>query len=404
MNVRVPIFITVCLSFLGAGTIPADELESLVESAYVHSPALQAAEAGTRQAAAAREASDEFLDPATTAAAGRLSGTAATPLLGAPIGLPAADAYGASGAVEVPVQPGVYAGIGVSQQYRSDPSYGLNSGYQTLVGAQLRIPLLQDRGFSLWKQDQARLTELRTAAEGHQREVRQTVRHAVEQTYIAYLEQVANAATSFSAMERARQLLTDAEELVRLKVVPEYQLAPARLEVALRREEICAASQAIDTARLRLEQVIGIPVGTLTTNSAVLVERVRQAQLPGLPETDPSFGARGAHREIAALAAAAVAETRSLDNRLRPDLSLAVRGVWAADDTSAQDNAGVVSGEASSTAAMLVWTRPWNQTGARARLRGAQARVAQLADLRRDLQIKLKADLAASRREFTGAR
>lgn len=400
---KIPASSCLALGLALASLLPArgNELSELIQLALTNSPMLRAAQEGSHQAAAARDASGEFFDPNTTAAAGRLSGTAATPLLSSPVGLPSADAYGAAAAVEVPVRPGLYAGIGLSEQYRADPAFGLASGYSTLVGAQVRIPLAQDRGFSLWRYSQSRLIKLESAAEWRLLEARQSLRHAVETAYITYLEQVANAATSIAAAERAEQLVRDAEELVRLKVVPEYQLAPARLEAALRREEILAADQAIDAARVRLVQVLGTTPVTLTTNAGVLVEAVVRVHPP---LAIASTSRRGALREIAALSEAAEAETRGLLERLRPDLSLSVRGVWATEETSSRgDSSSLVAGNASSTAAMLVWTRPWNETGPRARLRQAQARERELAELRHDLENRLAADQAAAAREFSGA-
>ncbi|MEI6167895.1 MAG: TolC family protein [bacterium] len=398
--------ISLCLTLLATWNGRADELDELICLAYSNSPALQAAREGTRQAEAAHDATGEFLDPRTTATAGRLDGNASAPLIAAPVWLPTADAYGGAAAVEVPIRPGIYAGVGVSEQYLIDPAKGIDSGYRTLVGGQIRIPLLQDRGFSQWRLSQARQKELQTAAEARQLETRQAVRHAVELAYIAYLMEMANAATSGSATDRAQQLLKEAEELVRLKVVPEYQLAPARLELALRREEICAASQAIDTARIRLEQVLGIaPPSLLTTNPATLITRATSLAVPELPACTASCAARGALREVDALSAAAAAESRALDDKLRPDLGLSLRGVWATEDTSSQtaDTGTLIGGDTSSAAALLVWTRPWSQTGARARLRESRAREAQLAEVRRELQNRLTADLAAAHRDVTGA-
>jgi cobalt-zinc-cadmium efflux system outer membrane protein len=396
-----------CLTVLAASAGRADELAHLVSLAFRYSPVLQAARAGVGQADAAREAADEFLDPATLAAGGRTTGSTAPPLLGDPAGLPLADAYGASARVEVPLQPGVYAGAGVSEQYLLNPPTTDDHLYRTVAGAQLRIPLLQDRGFNLWKQDRARLSGLREAALARLLEAFQTVRHAVEQAYIDYLEALANAATSASATDRALHLLQEAEELVRLKVVPEYQLAPARLEVALRREEARTADQAIDTARLRLVQVLGgAAPGPLSTNTAVLIDLAAGARLPAVPVAERAFASRGAARELESLARAAAATTRALDDRLRPDLSLTVRGVWQAEDASAPPGDGVLAegADEASAAAVLVWTRPWHQTGPRARRREARAREQELAELHREVVERLAADLAAAHREFTGAR
>lgn len=388
-------------------SVRADELDTLVCLAFSNSPVMQAAREGVRQAVAARDASDEFLDPGTTAAAGRTAGAASPPLLAAPAGMPAADAYGASAAVELPLLPGVYAGVGVSEQYLIEPPGTSDHLYATLAGAQLRVPLLQDRGFCLWKQDRTRLAELREAAAARLTETCQAVRHAVELAYIAYLEAVANAATAASATDRARHLLDEAEELVRLKVVPEYQLAPAKLEVALRREEARAAAQAIDTARLRLVQVLGgAPPAALTTNANVLIERAAGAQLPAAPVAERALAARGAVRELEALERAASAGTRALDDRLRPDLDLTVRGVWQSEDTTmlAGDGVLIEDDDEASAAVMLVWTRPWHQTGARARLRESRAREAELAERHREIRTRLTADLETAHREFTGAR
>lgn len=394
-----------CMTVLAAGLCRADELDELVALACSNSPAIRAAREDTRQADAARDATDEFLDPVSTAAAGRLSGSAATPLLSSPAGLPAADAYGGAASVEVPLRPGIYAGAGVSEQYLVNPADGIAPGYRTLVGAQLRIPLIQDRGFSAWRQKQVRMQDLRVASLARQVETFQAVRHAVELAYINYLVELANAATAQLAGDRARELLKEAEELVRLKVVPEYQLAPARLELALRREECRAASQAIEVARVRLLQVIGsTPPAPLTTNAEALVARTAGIQLPVTALTAQTFEARGAMREIGALSKAAAAETRLLEDRLRADLSLTVRGVWAAEDAASDTTPGLLSGDRSSAAAVLVWTRPWSQTGDRARLRESRAREAQLADMRRELLNRLNADFAAACHDFDGAR
>jgi outer membrane protein TolC len=399
--------ISLCLTLVATWTSRADELDELITLAYSNSPTLQAAREGTRQAEAAHDATGEFLDPRTTATAGRLDGDASAPLLAAPLWLPTADAYGAAAAVEVPVRPGLYAGVGVSKQYLIDPAKGVDPGSRTAVGGQIRIPLLQDRGFSQWRLSQARRKELQTAAEAHQLETRQAVRHAVELAYIAYLAELANAATAESATDRAQQLLKEAEELVRLKVVPEYQLAPARLELALRREEIYAASQAIDTARIRLQQVLGsAPPSLLTTNPATLITRAASLAALELPACTGVCSARGALREVDALSAAAAADSRTLDDKLRPDLGLSLRGVWSTEETSSPttDNNGTLAGgDTSSAAALLVWTRPWSQTGPRARLRESRAHEAQLAEVRRELQNRLSADLAAAHRDVTGA-
>jgi outer membrane protein TolC len=394
-----------CLTLLAAIT-RADELDALVRLAFSNSPVIKATRERVLQAEAAHEASDEFFDAGTRATAGRTSGDYAPPLLSSPSGLPPADAYGASAAVEVPVQPGLYAGVGVSEQYLMNPSADRNHVTRTLIGAQIRIPLLQDRGFYLWKQDRARLAGLQEAAGARLTEAHQSVRHAVEQAYIAYLEGLANGATSAAATERSQQLLKEAEELVRLKVVPEYQLAPARLELALRHEEARAFQQTLDTARLRLIQVLGrVEPAALTTNVQELVERAARARLPAEPAMDRAVASRGTVRELDALASAAAAESRALADRLSPDLALTLRGTWETDESSSASGDGALAdGESTSTAALLVWTHPFRQTGPRARLRESKARETELVELYREVRDRLATDLLAAYRDFSGAR
>jgi len=388
------------------GQDDTDELDSLVQEALVHSPLIQAARESLGQATAAREAHREFFDPVTTATAGRLTGSATVPLLATPAGLPFADAYGAAASVEVPVSPGLYAGIAATEQYLVDPPAGTAPGSYTLVGAQLRLPLFQDRGFNAWRQGETRLKKLETASAARLLEVRQTVRHAVEQAYVNYLAELANAATAASATERARQLLKEAEELVRLKVVPEYQLAPARLELALRLEEEGATDQAIDTARIRLIQAIGTtPSKPLAAKAETLLARISLITPERQPSHAGNFASRGAVREIDALAAATAAETRAFEDQLRSDLSLSLRGVWAAENSRPSDSSqGSVVGETPAVAAVLVWTRPWSQTGPKARLSESRAREMQIAQQALVLNLALTANLASARRVVNGTR
>ena len=72
-----------------------------------------------------------------------------------------------------------------------------------------------------------------------------------------------------AASRRAVKLLDETREMVRLKVVPEYQVYPAQYEVAVRRENEMAAVQAIGTASLRLAETLAAPVAVGTAIEAV---------------------------------------------------------------------------------------------------------------------------------------
>ena len=60
-----------CFAILASAIGRADELDELITQAFSNSPALQGAREGLHQASAVHEATGEFLDPRTTAAAPR---------------------------------------------------------------------------------------------------------------------------------------------------------------------------------------------------------------------------------------------------------------------------------------------------------------------------------------------
>lgn len=385
----------------------AAEVDDLIALALQRHPALQAAAEGVNQSAATRQANREFLDPVTSASAGRLSGSSATPLLAAPGGLPYADAYGASAAVELPLEPGLYLGAGASQQYVTDPPAGTASGFYTLFGLQARVPLVRDRKFVSWHEGERRLAALQEAAEARLLEVRQEVRHAVESAYVDYLAALADAATAGQATERSRELLKEAQELVRLKVVPEYQLAPARLEVGLRLDEATSTLAAIDAARIRLAQVVGSPdCPPLSTNADALLlqSRVQHPATTPPPPATPRCG-RGLLLEFTHLQDADAAEIRALEDQLRADVSLSLRGVWAADESAGGGaNPSTGAGESPSYAAVVTWTRPWLQTGARNRLAATRAHARMLEAQRDEAGQRLAAEQRRAARDIAAAR
>ena len=76
--------------------------------------------------------------------------------------------------------------------------------------------------------------------------MRQEVRRDIEQQYFNLLEAQALINVAVSATERAEKLLKEAEAMVSVQALPEYQVYAARSAAALRREEALAIIQNYD--------------------------------------------------------------------------------------------------------------------------------------------------------------
>ena len=382
----------------------ASELQSLIVLARDNSPAIAAATQVVAQAEAALDGSRAFFDPVLLGAAGWSDNGRAIPAVSG-LGFLASDAIAMQAGVEVPVSPGLYAGAGAAESYLRDPPAGEDRRFQTVAGVQVRVPLGQDRGHRRWHLDQERAHLARDAALRRYEGALQDVRHAVEQQYFAVLEASANAAVAASATERARQLLKDAEELFRLEVVPEYQLAPARSDLAQRRQQEAAAHQIFETARLRLAQVVGTAVPAEAALDPGLL--IRLADRTALPDNCPTGGiqARGVWADAQKQIEIAGVDVERARDDLKPDLSLRARSTWSlADSSSAFADSSAESATGNGGDIVLVWQYTWGQREQRARVRGLDARREELRAVRRQIETGLRADLASARGEFGRAR
>ncbi len=379
------------------GRMPAGgvnlELEALVDEALSRNPAVQAAAFEADRARAERAELRGFFDPQLDAA---LRHT----LDHGDIGQTWLQA-GASAAF----QPGFTLGIQARELYYSTNGLyaGSNDLWQSRLALQAAVPLLRDRGFRQWRLSDERAAKRYRLAQHRWRAAAQQCRYDVERQYIAALEAAAQVQVSEAALLRVKKLLFEAEELVRLNIVPGYQVFAARSEVALWRELAAAARQASRSAQNRLSSLLGRPEPGAPAPASFdkLILWAESVDLvPDYDERD-AFQARGDYAQLEDQIGVIEREQALNRDAQRDSLSLGVdvslQGedrdrVWATDR--------VLSERSVSAGAGLVWQRPWGYRTERARMR---ALAADLAAARERLRIATRSELKIQHEAFAVA-
>lgn len=385
------------------GTMAA-EFDVLLEATLAANPRLGSAREGSDQAWSQYAETLAFLDPQLVMTAARTERFRALPIGSGFAGL-ASDATVLQGGVEIPVQPGAYAALGAAQSFLAEPDDEHGSMYQTLFGARLRIPLHRDRGFRQWRFAQARALAAYRASQDLQLAVLHEVRHDLETAYISVYAGksvhniVRDARTGFEA------LLAEARDLVALEVVPEYQVLPARLELELQREAEIQALQEYET-RLLVLQELTVAEQPFVPGYGVdaLVTWALDAVLPGAFELAAALERKGAYRELQSRIAYAEAELALARDDTRANVSLQIGATWQGEDPDDPFGGGrALSDEHVGGEVALVWQRPLQLRGARSRVLRHRARIAQLGQDLRQIELRVERDLRAAKVAFDKA-
>jgi len=379
------------------------ELEALVAEAFANNPAVQAAQYEVSRAQAERDELRGFFDPQLNAAASQTDYNAGynQALLHA--------------GVDAAILPGVYLGTRVEESYYSQlqgsavtnvfpESY--NDLWQSMAGLRLGVPLLRDRGFLQWKLSDQRAAKRFSMAQNHWRAVTQQCRHDVEQQYIAVLEAVAQRYVAQAALTRVEKLLKEAQELVRLKIVPGYQLFAARSEVALRLESETADQQACQTTQTRLLELLGTsqPTRPVRASFDTLILWAESVELPPLYAEDTALKARGDYNEILDFIEVAEKEQAINQDNLRSDLSLNMEAILQGEDPNNIIGTGRYLSDRNLGASIgLTWKRPWGYRTEKARMRAIGATIDARHELLRQTAIRIRADLKVQHEQFMSA-
>ena len=159
--------------------------------------------------------------------------------------------------VQIPVPAGAYVSLGSALRILDDAADS-DYLYQTLFGVKVRIPLLRDRAFRTLSISRAQaLAEYNVTAAAMLRE-NQVLRRDIELAYISAYETLAAHRVTQAATERFLALLNETKELCRLKVVPDYQINQALLDLQIGREDEEKARNRVELGLVSLARVIGV--------------------------------------------------------------------------------------------------------------------------------------------------
>ena len=154
------------------------------------------------------------------------------------------------------MEPGYYIAVGASQRVYNDPDkYDYLA--QTLFGIKIRVPLLRNRGFkNLSIQREMALAEY-NAAVSSLLDVAQRLRRDVTLAYIAAYESLSSYKVTQEATVRFERLVSEAKDLNKLKVIPEYQIFDAQMDLQLGLENEEVARNRFNLNLITLSSLIG---------------------------------------------------------------------------------------------------------------------------------------------------
>jgi outer membrane protein TolC len=227
---------------------------------------------------------------------------------------------------------------------------------------QLRIPLLRDRGFRQWGLERDISGVAVRILRAQWREVQQQLRHEVEQTYVALHEALANQMVAREATLRYEALVAETRELIRLKVIPEYQLYAAVMELELQREDEQLKAEKVATTREYLLELTGgkSPLPNFIGGVGPLLGWAGEQRLPETGEGRQWLQNRGFYLARQTQVERSELNLAILREENQASLSLEMAGGWQGEDPSHLWADGTeLSEKRLGGQVALVWTRPW---------------------------------------------
>lgn len=370
-------------------------LAELKRQAVSNHPEVLAAEQFWLAARRRRASLEGFFDPAAVVSAGAADRSPALPALSRSFGW-VGDAFWLEGGVEMALRPGVFIGAGAAGRYRNDADE--NDPGEALFGAQVRVPLRRDRSFRLWKSERNAADAETEEAAGRWLAARQNVLRDVELRYIEYQLALAQREVAAAARERAERLLSDAEAMARIGLLPAHQLNAARLEAARRREEEIGAARAMDAARRQLLDAAG--GGALPASAEAAIPLLDWARSAIAEERTPR-PAPDQRGDIRAAAAALLGEEhrrRRAEEERRAEVFFHAAAGWRTDadpDEKASDGAQWAVG--------LSWRASLGNRAAAGRADEARARREARSEELRNLEQRAELEWEIAQLEFAAA-
>ena len=369
------------------------ELEELVKEAQNTNPAVQASKWRLEQMLLKHEELSEFFDPSLFAALGRADNSRNLPLQTGYTSL-TNNSTDAQLGIEVPVKPGAYVSAGAAHRILEDEE-GFGDLYQTMFGLKVRIPLLRDRGFKELGIQRALAMAEYNAAAGAMISETQAVRHGVELAYVTACELLSNYRIAQEATKRFQNIHNEAIELSKMKVVPEFQTFKTKMDLQIGKEDEENARIVFEESLLTLAKAVGIS-GELALHSDPdeLFSLEKMEPLPEIQQ-EQALEARGEYIQNKAGLQYARTQIESAEEEQNDKLDLNF-GITAQGEHEKNPFGmdKLVTDRRIGGEVTLVWTRSIDYRGPRARKARHEARIKELQEELRRIEISIANDIS----------
>ena len=384
--------------------LSANELGDLLQNAEQHNPALRAARERIEQALLKHSELLEFFDPALFAAVGRATDYRALPLQ-SNYSVLGSNSFEVQGGVEVPIQPGAYVSVGAASRLLFEP-VGYDRLYQNLFGVRVRVPLLRDRGFSIFGHQRnaamaeynQRVSELLTLS--------QKLRRDVEVAYIAVYENLSSLSIAQAANKRFEALVKVAKELADLKTIPDYEVHSTERELQIGLEDVEKAQNNLARSLVALGTLVGNGEEVQVSGDAEAIIQFGEklSDLPSIPLT-VALQNRGEILTLLHRIELAQSDHALSEEQMKDEVYVHAGATVQAENTDSpfeahrKTSSDYLAGEIT-----LVWSRPLDYQGGKKRLARFQSVVSELkADLAQT-ELTLQQQLRNAELDFSSAR
>ncbi len=379
------------------------ELLELLQEAEAHSPVLAAARQRIEQTLQQHEELLEFFDTQLYTAAGKGENSRSLPLSGNYQVL-SPDSYAVEAGLARAIAPGAYFNIGARSEFLDDID-GYKKLYQNTLGMRIRIPLLQDRGFSILGYRRSAALAKYNQAVSELLTLSQELRNQVEQAYISAYEALSAYNVTQGASQRFAALVKDARELTRLKSIPDYQVHSAERELQIGLEDEEKARNRYALSLVTLGNLLGSnrEIKLRATPEIIVELGSKETSLIAVP-LEKATQYRGLILSLRHRQQAARAEYDRLEEEMKDELTLhlgvSVRGEnrHTPFEVHRKITDEYLGGEIS-----LIWTRPLDHQGGKARLARYAALISELKAELRQAQLAVALELKNAELNFSSA-
>ncbi len=402
MNMKIHIFFVLLAAVMPIMAV-CSELDDLVKEAQETNPEVLAAKIRMDQMLLKHDELSEFFDPALFAALGRSDNSRSLPLQTNYTQL-TNDSTDAQLGVEVPVNPGAYVSLGAAHRILEDEE-GYCDLYQTMFGIKVRIPLLRDRGFKALSLNRGLAMAEYHAATGDMLNAVQNVRHEVELAYIAAYENLSAYKIAQEATRRFQSLHDEALELAKMKVVPDFQTFQTKMDLQIGKEDEETARAAFEDSLLALAKAVGVTrTLALYGNPEILVELSNMGELPVFTKEQACEGKGEYVRGKANLQYARIqVETAEEEQNDSLDLCFGITAQGEHEENPFGMDSMItehrVGGEVS-----IVWRRTIDYRGPRVRKARYEARIREVQEQLRNIEIRIVNDMSSAKMKYEAAR